>query len=205
MAKTVVVALLAINITVSFAGLHEQKCPIFREFDSNTSQCVCSNSTPPGYDCHLHLLHIGMCMSYDHLNDTLWSGYCPYQHNISGKISLNADRLMLNVSVMYSGHELNEAMCGHLNREGLLCGKCKPGYGTAVYSKGFKCVKCNSRHTIWMWVLYLVLEIVPSAALSLVIIIFNIRATSPPFTSFLFHCQFFAFLDTISIQDFDEL
>ena len=202
MEKTFVVfalALFVIYIQVSFAD-YEHKCSIFREFDSNTLQCVCSSSTPLGYDCRQQMLSIGMCMSYDHSNNTLWSGYCPYQQSISGNISFDAHEFKLFVSVMYSGHELNEAMCGHLNREGLLCGKCKPGYGTAVYSKGFKCVKCNGdHHMMWMWVLYLVLEVVPLTALYLAIIIFNIRATSPPFTSFLFHSQLFSFLNTISV------
>ena len=37
---------------------------------------------------------------------------------------------------------LNEFMCGPLNREGTLCGKCKDAYGTALYSYTLKCSKC---------------------------------------------------------------
>ena len=33
-------------------------------------------------------------------------------------------------------------MCGPLNREGTLCGKCKDGYGTAFYSYTLECSQC---------------------------------------------------------------
>ena len=33
-------------------------------------------------------------------------------------------------------------MCGPLNREGALCGRCKDGYGIALYSYTLQCSKC---------------------------------------------------------------
>ena len=45
-------------------------------------------------------------------------------------------QLLSNVS------SLNEFMCGLLNREGPLCGKCKDGYDIALYSYTLECSKC---------------------------------------------------------------
>ena len=54
---------------------------------------------------------------------------------------------------------LNEFMCGSLNREGRLCGKCKNGYGTALYSYTLECSKCRGHG--YGWVLYYFLELFP--------------------------------------------
>ncbi len=49
---------------------------------------------------------------------------------------------MYEISVS-SCQELNDAVCGPFNREGLLCTKCKPGYGPPMHSTNLKCEKCH--------------------------------------------------------------
>ena len=137
-------------------------------------------------------------MTYNKSTDILSSGLCPYHPDFNGNISLNTHKITLELSSIQTLHDLNEAMCGHLNREGLLCGKCRLNYGIALYSKTFQCVPCH-KNAVWMWVLYLMLEIVPLTGLYFAVVLFNIRATSPPFTAFLFHHQFLSFLNTISV------
>ena len=91
-----------------------------------------------------------ICFGYDDEKDVLYRGHCPYSH-YQQEHSKN-----LNSSVTYS--EFNEIMCGPLNREGLLCSKCKPGYGIPVFSKAAdECVKCGSKLTSSL--LYLALEL----------------------------------------------
>ncbi len=112
--------------------------------------------------------------------------------------------LKQNDNVSFDGHqyhlppiescqELNDMMCGPFNREGLLCTKCKPGYGLPLYSHNLKCEKCNDKYTGWLWLLYLLLELVPLTVIYLLVIIFDIYATAPPFTAFVFLCHFFSF------------
>ena len=81
-------------------------------------------------------------------------------------------------------------MCGQLNREGLLCSKCKAGYGPDLYSRSSSCVPCNG-YSHWKWILYFVLLLTPLTIFFLIVIIFNMRATSPPFTAFVLFCQLF--------------
>ena len=90
--------------------------------------------------------------------------------------------------------ELNERVCGPFNREGLLCSKCKPGYGPAPYSWSLKCEKCHDEYVGWFWLLYLLLELVPLTVFYLMVILLNIQVTSPPFTAFVFFCQLFTIL-----------
>ena len=93
---------------------------------------------------------------------------------------------------------LNDAMCGLLNRDGLLCSKCKAGYGPSLYSRTWKCEKCNDRRYL-MWILYLFLELTPLTVFFIIVIIFNIHATSPPFTAYILYCQFFTILFNSSV------
>ena len=90
--------------------------------------------------------------------------------------------------------DLNTRVCGPFNREGLLCSKCKPGYGPAPYSWSLKCEKCHDEYVGWFWLLYLVLELVPLTVFYLTVILLNIHVTSPPFTAFVFFCQLFTIL-----------
>lgn len=163
----------------------------------NTGRILSVEFTDSGVDkeCHFQELNltdcqqelpVGTCITFNQSTKIVIAGLCPYEQDLTGNVSLDLDTFALKLSV-HSGQELNEALCGPLNRKGLLCGKFKPGYGTAVYSKTFKCVQCNDRYKFWMWVMYVLLETVPLTLLYFVIIIFNIQATSPPFTSFLFH------------------
>ncbi len=86
----------------------------------------------------------------------------------------------------------NDLVCGPFNREGLLCSKCKPGYGPAPYANSLKCEKCHDKYTGWLWLLYLLLELISLTIFYFLIVLFNIRATLPPFTSFVFFCQLFS-------------
>ena len=93
-----------------------------------------------------------------------------------------------------SCEELNERVCGPFNRESMLCSKCKPGYGPALYSLSLKCEKCHDKYVGWFWLLYLLLELVPLTVFYLIVILLNICITSPPFTAFVFFCQLFTLL-----------
>ena len=65
-------------------------------------------------------------MTYDSENEATEVGPCPYVAHYNTTIADDVlyIQLLSNVSL------LNEFMCGPLNREGELCGKCKDGYGT---------------------------------------------------------------------------
>ena len=56
--------------------------------------------------------------------------------------------------------ELNNYLCGYLNREGQLCGKCKENYSIPVYSYSLKCVQCSTSPL--NWILYILYHLLPS-------------------------------------------
>ena len=127
---------------------HPDVCPPWFISDnrSNTG-CSCYESYSDvkcGSD--FPLLHLGFCKTYNHTAGTTEYGPCPYiaHYTILNSSSNSYIQLPSNVSM------LNEFMCGPLNREGTLCGKCKDGYGIALYSYTLECSKCWGHGYGWL-------------------------------------------------------
>ena len=97
---------------------------------------------------------VGYCISCNQTRGLISTGLCPYHFmdleliSIGGKYGI-ANYILPDIS---SCSMLNDAMCRHLNRDGLLCSKCKAGYGPALYSRTWKCETCNDRRYL-MWTL----------------------------------------------------
>ena len=68
-----------------------------------------------------------------------------------------------------------------------MCGKCKDGYGTALYSYTLKCSKCWGHG--YGWVLYWTLELFPITVMYILVVIFHVKATSSPLNALVFMSQ----------------
>ena len=135
--------------------------------------------------CHpdFLLLRFGYCITYNNTTGTTEYGMCPFigHYNTTYGAGIFYIQLPSNVSL------LNEFMCGPLNREGPLCGRCKNGYGIALYSYTLQCSKCwGHGHG---WVLYYFLELFPITVMYFLVVIFHIRATSSPLSAIVFMSQ----------------
>jgi len=126
------------------------------------------------------LLHFGYCMTYNSTNGNTEYGKCPYIADYTTKDYIYI-QLPGNVS------QLNKFMCGPLNRESTLCGRCKPGYGTAFYSYTLECKRCWDHG--YGWVLYYATELFPITVLYLIVVIFHIRATCSALSALVFLSQ----------------
>ena len=85
--------------------------------------------------------------------------------------------------------QLNDYMCGPLNRKGLVCSECADGFGPSMTSFRYKCANCTNA---WYGVpLFLFLEFVPITVLYFVFWIFQISITSPPIPCFIMYAQLF--------------
>ena len=83
--------------------------------------------------------------------------------------------------------ELNNNMCGYLNREGQLCGKCKENYSTPVYSYDLKCVQCST--SPFNWVKYILAAFLPLTVFFVLVVSCRLSATSPKLLAFVFFSQ----------------
>ena len=110
-------------------------------------------------------------------------GPCPYiaRYNTTTLYNLFYIQMPHNVS------HFTKYMCGPLNREGTLCGKCSGGYGTALYSYTLECSKCWGHG--YGWALYWALELLLITVMYFLVVIFNVRATSSPLSALVFMSQ----------------
>ena len=140
----------------------------------------------------------GRCMTYIS-NDSLRRaavGWCPYiPHNVHWCHDVMTE--FYGLSSECSLAELTNMTCGVYNREGLLCSSCKPGYGPAVYAFSLMCIKCRDDRL--GWVLYLGSVIIFVTVFYVIIVLLNIKATSPPFTGFVLMCQTYCIIDRIYV------
>ena len=135
------------------------------------------------------LLSFGCCMTHED-NQSLFLTECPYfelkGHNVADYLHHPGYiRLPDNIS------ELNDYMCGPMNRKGLLCKDCTDGFGPSVTSLGYKCSNCTDA---WYGIpLYLVVELIPITLFYLIILIFKIHLTSAPIVFYIFYSQMIMF------------
>jgi len=158
--------------------------PWFLPNNKSKTGCSCHDSYPAVKCGSDHpFLHLGFCMTYNNLTDITECGSCPYigRYNTVSVDYVAYIQIPSNVSL------LNEFMCGPLNREGELCGKCKSGYGIALYSYTLECSKCWGHG--YGWVLYYFLELFPITVMYFLVVIFHIRATTSPLSALVFMSQ----------------
>ena len=141
-------------------------------------------------------LQAGTCLTQYNSSTVAVVGFCPYFPNSISWLEAPFSTYYLLPSTLTLTEQSN-LTCGPYNREGLLCSKCKPGYGPAVYSFSLVCAECSDNGV--GWALYLFLVLFPITVFYIIVIIFNIRATAPPFTAFVLMCQVYCTIEMIHV------
>ena len=158
--------------------MSSQACPTWFVRQANKCECgqqintilQCSNVTNK-----IKILD-GFCLTYN--NDTEHFGACPY--NTKSQLSKFMD-------VPSDVSKLDEEMCGPLNRTGLLCSRCQPGLGPAVFSYYKECKECMPQPLGWL--LFFVRLTVPLTLICVIVIVFRINFASPVLNSFVLMAQ----------------
>ena len=144
-------------------------------------ECECGPEYKKAIHCHYQsnsTLKIGYCMTYNETSKLTFVGQCPY--------NTKAESTLFN-PLPENVLQLNEQMCGHLNRTGLLCSQCQQGLGPAVFSPYRECVECMDEP--YGWILFFFLATFPQTILCLFVIIFRINAASPALNGFVLAAQ----------------
>ena len=178
------------NVTTSQLEIYrdsqftDHECPTYFIPSSDNKGCecgadlwgvICNNKSKQVW------LHALLCMTYENATKNTLVGDCPFSD--IQKPSLQNDYVLLPSETS----ELNDFMCGKLNRVGRMCHKCKPGFGPTVPSYDGKCPECFN--TSYGWLLYLLLACLPTTLLFFVTIIFQVRITSASLNAFVFYVQ----------------
>ena len=162
------------------------QCSPWFFYNATTKQCECykNPSTDHIVKCTENgaLLRSGYCLTYEE-GEGYYIGLCDY-FNLD---KYNKSTTNNYISLPDNISELNEYMCGALNRKGIICGQCIDGYGPSVTSMGHTCSDCTGA---WYGVpLYLFLEFIPITIFYFIVLFFRINMTSAPMLAFVFYCQ----------------
>ena len=174
----------------------QPECPTWfvPVYNNGTMSCVWGDSLDGRILCEQNSnisLYYKYCMTYNEANDSTTLNMCPFH---------KTDVQELYVSLPRNVCELNEFMCGGQNRTGLLCSRCKPGLGPAVFSYTLPCLKCLDSG--YGWLLYMFLATFPTTVMFLMVIICQIRITAAPMNFFIFVSQVLVSLVNSSPYDF---
>ena len=160
-------------------------CPSwFVPVSNNSNSCKCGEPIHyPGRmvlcdpNTKQALLLIGNCMDYNEEEDVVFIGACPFVNQRS-----DVDGVYVKPSQNVS--ELNQFLCGGLNRTGVMCSQCQDGLGTAIFSYSMQCLPCMSMGL--GWTLYVFLATFPSTLLFIFMLIFKVRISSGPFNAYIY-------------------
>lgn len=152
-------------------------CPTWMyRINDNHSTCQCGSDLNGIVKCNKMLNTVSVldchCISYDEQHNRLVAGSCFYGCRLGSVYK----PLPLDVT------QVNNEMCGKLNRDGLQCAKCKHGYFPLVYSYDFHCINCTNSN--YNWAKFVALAVIPSTLSFFVVIICKINALSPQLHGF---------------------
>ena len=93
------------------------------------------------------------------------------------------------ISLPQDPNGLSDALCGKMNRKGVLCGECIDEYGVAVNSYDYKCVNCPDTNVRYHWLFYILTEFLPVTLFFAVVFIFSMTVTTGPLNSYIIFAQ----------------
>ena len=143
----------------------------------NCFRIVCSDFGP--------ILPRGYCATFDQDMELLSMSPCRYFELTSGYNVTNDHQVIIPSNLS----QLNDYMCGPLNRKGLVCSECADGFGPSVTSLTQRCINCTD--SPWYAVpLFLLLEFAPITVFYLFVLIFHIKVISAPVPCFIMFSQY---------------
>ena len=125
------------------------------------------------------------CADYNKETDKVEFGSCFYNCNrVNHNDELDDPYKTLQI---LNGSNLNDPCQNFFNREGSLCGSCRPGYLPLAYSYELACIKCsNYKRNVWI---YLVYVYVPLTIFCMLIVLLKVNATASHLEGFIIVCQ----------------
>ena len=127
------------------------------------------------------------CMSIDNYTGEEVVGRCLYTYLKFH--DPNITNIGLYYKVPNNINELEYALCGRLNRRGLLCGKCKEGFGYPMYPDIEKCVDCPPNLYAQNWSIYFFISFGPLTLFLMLVVCLRINVASAPLNAFVLISQ----------------
>ncbi len=171
-------------------------CPPWFIYNETTSKCQCGNDLGGIVKCNdkegaqENAIMDCYCMTHDEKLGTV-VGSCEYNCDYHKDKNAKYNRDVLYRPLPLNTSLLNEEMCG-LNREGVLCGRCKKDLQLSAYSFRIMCHNCSTS-SLKNWIVYLCVAYIPLTVFFVIVLAFRISATSPKLTTFVVFAQIMSF------------
>ena len=172
--------ILLLHVYLSLVSAGKTPVGVYYNTTQLQSECICEYATKEIND--------GDCLTSEN-EGQYYHGHCPISHNFNRTDRMSSE-LPCNPC---KPDQLNRLMCDHYNRKGLLCRKCREGYGLAVYSYDQKCVDCSKLSIGYAITVYLMLEFIPVTLFFICIVIFRLNITSGPLLGYVLFSQYYIF------------
>ena len=156
---------LALTALVVGVTASNTSCPTWFIYDNSTQQCKCGAGLTCTNDSQVEI-EDGTCATYAGEGSWYFIGTCPFRHTVN-----NTDRV--NSEMPRDPALLDDFMCGHYNRRGLLCGRCIAGYGPTGHVLDLTCANCSCLPEHYAVTFYLVLQLIPVTVFFICVTIFN--------------------------------
>ena len=165
---------------------YAQQCPQWSYYDEGSHKCQCFEHVKCSDDAAY--LRAGSCGTYDNNTGIFSLALCPYFQSDGFNLTELKEHTWY-IQLPNNVSELNDYLCGIMNRQGTVCSKCADGFGPAVMSVGFE-IQCSKCIGAWYGIpLYLFLELCPVTIFYLILLIFQINITSAPMISYILYSQ----------------
>ena len=218
MTVTTVLMLLFVSLVTTYSGQLKHhpspssdhclpQCPSLLHYNSSTHSCQC-------FYYVLHPKHI-ICKGNDSFILGIYILTFDSKRNVVTAYESRSYRFYHGTNTTKDGYrllpthmsELNDYMCGPLNRKGsYLCSDCIDGFGPSmsIIEHPNDCYKCrNNWHGV---ILYIIIVLLPVTVVYLIILIFQIRITSAPIPCFIMYSQLISIvLSNHWGKDYDEV
>lgn len=177
--ETIDPRVISVQVKVNFSN-----CPPGMILSDEGSKCICGGDYFALVHCHPSLfvsdLRRGAWIGMQENSSMYVAGECPYCSLFTDKNTLELPRDASNLTKM---------LCNSINRTGVLCGHCLPGYGPVANGYGVQCHLCPDSKTKYNWIFYLMTEFLPITIFFFIVVFLNVSATSGPANAFVFFAQ----------------
>ena len=173
----------------SLSHRNNTECPsVWYKFNQTTQDCQCIPL--PGLHCDSEYASINPrhTLTYNDKKKIISEVTMGYKYLEGYNLTKEGYH---NILLPNDISELNQYMCGPLNRRHYMCSECKNGYGLAIISEPALCANiCYLCKDSWYDLLvYLSFNFIPLTVFYLFILVFQVRLTSAPMTCFIMYSQ----------------
>ena len=173
---------------------------VYSNSPSERVDCVCNSTS--------YLGNVNCIGGYSVLTHGWWLGLVDGIRSIVATPSPFVSKVDSDKQAVHlpkDNDELDHFLCSPLNRTGVGCGVCVPGFGLSLHDRlrSYQCIPCSANHARYAWFLVVLVNFVPTTIFFIILWLTRFNATSGPTNAFIFFAHVIP--EAYSITNMDNL